>query len=85
MRNCKELAELLVSDRFRGYSLDNRKIFMNAAKALLNAHALEYAINEAFNNETIYQLLIIASGKYQELSREVFGTPLSEIEESPSD
>ena len=85
MRNCKELAKLLVSDRFMGYSLDNRKIFMNAAKALLNAHALECAINEAFNNETIYQLLIIASDKYRELSREVFGAPLSEIEKSPSD
>ena len=85
MRNAKELAKLLVSDRFRGYSFDHRNIFMNAAKSLLSARALECAIKEAFDDETIYQLLTITSGKYQELSREVFGTPLSEIEESPSD
>jgi hypothetical protein len=58
---------------------------MNAAKSLLHAHALECAISETFTDETIYQLLTITSGKYQELSREVFGTPLSEIEKSPSD
>ena len=85
MRNAKELAKLLVSERFRGYSLDHRNIFINAAKSLLQAHALECAINETFNDETIYQLLTITSDKYQELSSEIFGTPLSKIEESPSD